>query len=183
MPLQPDEITTSGLRKRRGHYAAEAVDELVDEVRRNYEDLWHAHLAARTTARDLNEELERYRSLEKRLGEVFVLAEQAAEERRHAADEDSEALLQRAREQAEKMVSLAAAERDRLRDEVRALEQRARDLETRYRAFLVAALELVESASEGRPSSSNEPAAPRADQASSPSGSMPATSHEESRIA
>jgi cell division septum initiation protein DivIVA len=165
--LRPDEISTSTLQKRLGRYATESVDELIGEVRRSYEELWHEHAEARQRATDLSDELDRYRNREHRLSDVLLRAEQAAAERREEADQEIEVLLQRAREEAEKVVSGATAERDRMRAEIDALEQRAEDLETRYRGFLLAALELVEGEAEEREPSREEPLLAKPDEAPS----------------
>jgi cell division septum initiation protein DivIVA len=143
MRLQPNEITTFSLPKRLGRYAAESVDELIANVRGSYEELWHEHAEAQQTVIELRDELERYRYLDQRLSDVLLLAEQAAAERREKVEREVEALLDRARQEANDLVSKATAKRDRMQAETDALEQRARDLDVRYRAFLLAALELV----------------------------------------
>jgi cell division septum initiation protein DivIVA len=172
VPLEPDQISTAGLDKRLGRYAAEPVERLIEDVRLSYEELWLERAQARKTVEDLRDQLDRYRNLEHQLSEVLALAEQAAAERREKAEHEIEAMLNRAREEARDVVFNATAERDRMRAETSALEQRARELETQYKAFLLAALELVASDPEARDVSSETSAFAADDEGRSSSAAL-----------
>jgi cell division septum initiation protein DivIVA len=180
--LRPDQISTAGLEKRLGRYAAEPVEKLLENLRISYEELSDEHAAARKAATDMSEELERYRKLEHQLSEVLVLAEQAAAERRDQAEHEIEAMVERARQEAQNIVLDATAERDQIRAEVTALEQRARELETSYRAFLLAALELVATEREERNRSPEARHLAAEDQASSRSDPVQTASQLRSRM-
>jgi hypothetical protein len=91
-------------------------------------------------------------------------------------------MVERARQEAQNIVLDATAERDQIRAEVTALEQRARELETSYRAFLLAALELVATEREERNRSPEARHLAAEDQASSRSDPVQTASQLRSRM-
>jgi len=128
---------TQVFRRRKRFYDANLVDELLEQVRTSYDrnsEEW-SHL---------NQEIERYREFDGKLSNVLLHAETAAAGIRADAEREAEDQLQRARKEADALLAKAREENELLREEAAGLETLRSELRTTYRAFLLAALELIE---------------------------------------
>ena len=77
-PLEPAEIP--GVRLKRGifGYNRPMVDRFIEDITTCYEDVWDDRLRLRDSLATLEEELDRYRSHERELGEALIEAKLAA---------------------------------------------------------------------------------------------------------
>jgi len=128
---------TQVFRRRKRFYDANLVDELLEQVRTSYDrnsEEW-SHL---------NQEIERYREFDGKLSNVLLHAETGAAGIRADAEREAEDQLQRARKEADALLAKAREENELLREEAAGLETLRSELRTTYRAFLLAALELIE---------------------------------------
>jgi hypothetical protein len=92
----------------------------------------------------LEHEIQWYRGIEDKLGDAVRIAQTTGTERERRAREDSERILRRSRREAGEIVEHARRQRDRVRGEVEHLEGLREELVTSYRAFVGAALELLD---------------------------------------
>jgi cell division septum initiation protein DivIVA len=128
---------TQVFRRRKRFYDANLVDELLEQVRTSYDrnsEEWSR----------LNQEIERYREFDGKLSNVLLHAETAAAGIRADAEREAEDQLQRARKEADALLAKAREENELLQEEAAGLETLRSELRTTYRAFLLAALELIE---------------------------------------
>ena len=92
----------------------------------------------------LEHEIQWYRGIEEKLSDTLRIAHTTATEREQRAMEESGRILRRSRREAVEIVEHAHRQRDRVRAEVEHLESLREELVTSYRAFVGAALELLD---------------------------------------
>jgi len=97
----------------------------------------------------LEREIQWYRAIEDKLSSTLRIAQTTATEREQRAREESERILRRSRREAGQIVQHAHRQRDRVRGEVERLESLREELVTSYRAFVGAALELLDEETAG----------------------------------
>lgn len=104
-------------------------------------------------------ELLEYRELKHRLSQTLMAASRAADELRSQVREETNAILEEARTKAEEIVGGSRRELDRLQAEVRRLQGLETEMHSGYRAFLLAALELLDKGDDIEWPESEEPVA------------------------
>jgi cell division initiation protein len=156
MTLSPVEIRHVELRRRPLGYDRRAVDGLLDRIVASFEEVWRDREELRDHAERIAGELARARELEELLRNTLMSAERAADEMRAQARKEAELLVEQARIAAREIAANADHERERVRAEVRRL--RALEAETRaeFRAFLLAALDRLESDRPAAPAPSEQ---------------------------
>src|SRR5215208_387882 len=97
----------------------------------------------------LEREIQWYREIEDKLSSTLRIAQTTATEREQRAMDESERILRRSRREAGQIVEHAHRQRDRVRGEVEHLESLREELVTSYRAFVGAALELLDEETAG----------------------------------
>ena len=145
MTLAPVEIRHVHLPRRALGYRRGAVDQLLGEIQESFEDVWRDRADLRDEVERLEGELTRYKELDVLLRNSLVSAERAADELRAQAGKESDIIVEEARLRAREMTANAEAERERVRSEVRRLRSLETDLRADYRAFLLGALDRLES--------------------------------------
>ena len=145
MTLAPVEIRHVHLPRRALGYRRGAVDQRRGESQESFEDVWRDRADLRDEVERLEGELARYKELDVLLRNSLVSAERAADELRAQAGKESDLIVEEARLRAREMTANAEAERERVRSEVRRLRSLETDLRADYRAFLLGALDRLES--------------------------------------
>ena len=153
-------------RRRLGGYDRADVDRLLEDLGRNYAEVCAERDELTARLEKAQEELSRYVELEHVLRDSIVTGQQAADELRERASCDAEAALEAARQRAEalirethetqdearvearrvaeELVTDARAERASLQAEIEELETVKKELHASARAFLRAALDVIE---------------------------------------
>jgi cell division initiation protein len=116
-----------------GGYKRSAVDELLDQIVRSFEDVWRERADLADKVEQLEEDLVRYRELEALLRTTLVSAEKAAVTLKEQARKEAELIVHDAQSEARTITRRARSEHDRLQTDVR-----------RMRSLLQAALAAVE---------------------------------------
>lgn len=148
MALTPVEIrhTRPGLRPL--GYDRKATDRLLDEIASSFEHVWRERADLRDEFEDLEAELIRQKELETALRNTLLSAERMADDVRAQARREGEVIVAEARAAARDITAGAEAECERIKAEIRRLRSAEADLRADYRAFLVAALDRLESDTE-----------------------------------
>jgi cell division initiation protein len=133
MSLSPAEIHHVELPRRLFGYKRRAVDALLDEIVRSFEDVWRDRADLTDKVEYLEADIVRYRELETLLRTTLVSAEQASSELREKARKEAELIVHEAQVEARALAREARAERERLLAETH-----------RIRSVLRAALETLE---------------------------------------
>jgi cell division initiation protein len=150
MSLTPVEIRHVKLARRPLGYDRKGADRLLEDVTRSFEDVWRDRADLREEIERLEAELTRYKDLESLLKATLVSAERAADELKAQARREADVIVEEARVTAREVVTEAETERERMHAEVRRLRNLEAEMRAGYRAFLLAALDRVESDTEDR---------------------------------
>jgi cell division initiation protein len=153
MSLTPVEIRHVRLGRRPLGYDRRAADRLLEEIADSFEDVWRERADLADEIERLEEELARSRELEGLLRDTLVSAERAAEEMRSQARKEAELILGEARGKARAIAFEAESERERIEADIRRLKALESEMRSGYRAFLVSALDRIESTTDERQAS------------------------------
>jgi cell division initiation protein len=150
MSLTPVEIRHVKIRRRLGGYDRPATDALLVRIAESFEDVWRERADLRDEIERLEGELARFRELEVLLRNTLVSAERSADELRAQAHREADVILDEARVKARELGGGAENERERVRADIRRLKTVEAQMRAEYRAFLVTALDRLESDTEER---------------------------------
>jgi cell division initiation protein len=150
MSLTPAEIRHAKLGRRLGGYDRPATDALLLRIAESFEDVWRERADLRDEIERLEGELARFRELEVLLRNTLVSAERSADELRAQAHREADVILDVARIKARELGGGAETERERVRADIRRLKTIEAQMRAEYRAFLVTALDRLESETEER---------------------------------
>jgi cell division initiation protein len=150
MSLTPVEIRHVKIRRRLGGYDRPATDALLTRIAESFEDVWRERADLRDELERLEGELARFRELEVLLRNTLVSAERSADELRAQAHREADVILDEARIKARELGGGAESERERVRADIRRLKTVEAQMRADYRAFLVTALDRLESETEER---------------------------------
>jgi cell division initiation protein len=145
MSLTPVEIRHVRLPRRPLGYQQRAADGLLEEIASSYEDVWRERADLRDEIERLEGELRRHREVEEALRNTLLSAERMADELRAQAHREADLIVEEARTKAREIESATEAERERVRAEIRRLRSLQADVRAEHRAFLLAALDRLES--------------------------------------
>jgi cell division initiation protein len=148
--LTPVEIRHVELPRRAFGYGRAAVDRLLEEVQRSFEDVWRDRADLRDEVDRLEGEVARYREVDVLLRNSLVAAERAADELRAQAGKEAAVILEEARVRAREIAAEAEGERERIRAEIRRLKALEGEVRAGYRAFLLTALDRLDGDTEDR---------------------------------
>jgi cell division initiation protein len=151
MSLTPVEIRHVTLARRPVGYDRKATDELLTEVAESFEHVWRERADLRDEMEELESELSRQKELEQVLRNTLVSAERMADELRAQARREGDVIIAEARATARDIITGAESERERIRTEIRRLQEVETGLRADYRAFLLAALDRLEGDTQDRP--------------------------------
>ena len=137
MALTPVEIRHVELRRTwfRG-YRRGIVERLLSDIADSFEDVWRERADLADKLEELESEASKHRELESLLRATLVSAERAAQDVREQARRESDLIVQEARAEGRRVTRAAAAEKDRLEEEIR-----------KIRGLLRSALEAIEAPS------------------------------------
>jgi cell division initiation protein len=148
--LTPVEIRHVQLPRRAFGYGRAAVDRLLEEVQRSFEDVWRDRADLRDEVDRLEGEVARYREVDVLLRNSLVAAERAADELRAQAGKEAAVILEEARVRAREIAAEAEGEREGIRAEIRRLKALEGEVRAGYRAFLLTALDRLDGDTEDR---------------------------------
>jgi len=125
-------------------YERKSTDQLLADIASSFEDVWRERADLRDEIEELESELARQKELEQTLRNTLVSAERMADDLRTQARREADVIIAEARAVARDIVSGAESERERIRTEIRRLQEVETGVRADYRAFLLSALDRLE---------------------------------------
>jgi cell division initiation protein len=141
MSMTPVEIRHVTLGRKPLGYDRSATDDLLTEIAASFEHVWRERADLRDELEELESELARQKELEQALRNTLLSAERMADDMRAQARREADVIVAEARSAARDIVSGAETERERIRTEIRRLQEAETGVRADYRAFLLAALD------------------------------------------
>jgi cell division septum initiation protein DivIVA len=150
-----DSLDNGSLTRRRGRYDADAVDRLFEQFKGEYQQLWNERERLRRRLDAAEEELGRFREIERNLGNALLVGESAAAELRERATQQAMDVVAEARSRADSILIEARAKADglvrqareaaaTLQEQIKVSETRLREAHDMHRSFLVEARHAIE---------------------------------------
>ena len=142
--MTPVEIRHVVLPRKPLGYERTATDQLLTDIAASFEHVWRERADLRDELEELESELARQKELEQALRNTLLSAERMADDMRAQARREADVIVAEARSAARDIVSGAESERERVRTEIRRLQEVETGVRADYRAFLLAALDRLE---------------------------------------
>lgn len=141
--LTPLDINKKEFHRSFRGYSCEEVDEFLEQILRDYGQVYRENQEIREKNQRLSEEMERYTRLEQTLKDALVMAQQTADEMRRNAQREAELKIQEAENQAREILNRARLQAEKAERYQRDLEASTRAFKMRLRSLLQAQLELL----------------------------------------
>lgn len=138
--ITPLDIQNKEFRRSLRGYNEEEVDEFLDEVMKDFEKLYKENMELKDKILVLNEQIDKYNSLEHTLKETLIVAQSTADEVISAAKEKAKNIIENANVEAKRLIDEANEEVYRIK---KAYENLLREMflfKTRYKSFIEAQL-------------------------------------------
>jgi cell division initiation protein len=150
MSLTPVEIRHVKIGRKPFGYDRDTTDDLLSDIVASFEQVWRERADLRDEMENLEAELARQKEIEGALRNTLISAERMADDVRTQARREADVIIAEARASARDIVSGAESERERIQGEIRRLRTLEVDVRAEYRAFLMSALDRLESDTEDR---------------------------------
>lgn len=141
--ITPLDIQNKEFTKALRGYKEGEVDDFLDKVIESYEKIYNDNIENKEKIRLLEEQLEKYNSLEKTLKDTLVVAQSTAEEVAINANKKSELIIREAEEKAKKIIDEANNEVFNIRKEYEEAKKDFHIFKTRFKTLLESQLDLV----------------------------------------
>lgn len=138
LDIQNKEFTKS----LRGYKEAE-VDEFLDNVIDSYEKIYNDNAEMKEKIRLLEEQIEKYNSLEKTLKDTLVVAQSTAEEVAINASKKAELIIKESEDKGRKLIENANNEVINIRKEYEETKKDFQIFKTRFKTLLESQLDLI----------------------------------------
>lgn len=139
MAITPAEVRHTPLRRSFAGYRRSDVDAMLEQLADAYQELWQERVDLRERIEQLELEVLRYRGSEDLLRRTMVSAEKSAADQREVARQDAQRIRREAEQEARELLGEAHHARAAVWRDTQGVEQRGRELQARYRAFLATA--------------------------------------------
>lgn len=136
MKLTPMDINNKEFKKSLRGYNPDEVDEFLDQVVDSYEELYKTNVQLKEKLQDMNEKVEHYADIESTIKNTLLLAQNAAEQAKASAKQESELLVKNANETAQKILDKAHNDVLVINEEYDKVKQEFIRFRTKYRNFM-----------------------------------------------
>lgn len=146
--LTPLEIQNKEFKRSFRGYSEDDIDGFLDQVVKDYEQLYRENVELKETIERLGSKLENYQHMENTLHSTLVIAQETAEEVKLNAKKSSELVMKEAEIQAQRMVDEATNKVRRMTGEYEEINKQLQIYRTRMKTLLQAQLEMISQAAE-----------------------------------
>ena len=143
--LTPVELQNLPLKAGMGGYKKKDVDELLEEICRDYETLYKENVELKDKVSVLSEGLQYYKEMEKTLQKTLVVAEKTAEEVEHTAKAKADLIQEKALAEAAYIIEDAKRQAQQIHNQTLALVQQYENYRVQYKRLAQAQSELMDS--------------------------------------
>lgn len=138
--ITPLDIQNKEFEKSFRGYKASDVDKFLDEIIKDYENLYRNNLELKDKVVTLSEQIKKYDQLETTLKDTLIVAQSTADEVVRTAREKAEIIVDNGEVTAEKLVYEADEDVRKIRKEYEYLMKEIFIFKTRYKSFIEAQL-------------------------------------------
>ena len=146
MAVSPAEIRNVALGRSLFGYRRREVEELLERLADAHQELWQERVDLRERIDGFEVEVRRHREMEELLRRTLVSAEKNAADQKEAARQEAQRIVREAEQEAREILGEAHHQRAAVWRDMQDMEQRGREIEARYRAFLATAAAVLDEA-------------------------------------
>ncbi len=141
--ITPLEIQNKEFKKSIRGYRENEVDEFLDLIMIDYEKIYKENIELKDKITLLNEQISKYRNLEKTLNDTLVVAQSTAEEVKSNAHRKAELIIQQSEIDAQQIIDAANKKVMEIKREYEEIKKQVRVFQTKFRTLLESQLEAV----------------------------------------
>ncbi len=141
--LTPVELQNIPLKTGMG-YKKKDVDDLLDEICKDYEQLYKENVELKDKLTVLSDGLQYYKEMEKTLQKTLVVAEKTAEEMQNTSQAKADLIREKAKAEAECIVEEARKKAQKIHNQTLSLVQQYENYRIQYKRLASAQVELLE---------------------------------------
>lgn len=145
MKITPSDITNKTFKKSIRGYDADEVDEFLDLIVKDYEGLYKDNSSLKEKIDALSDQLERFLKMENTIQNTLVLAQDASENAKQAAQKEADLIVKTAKDEARKTIDTSQQKAMMISRDFETLKQDFFKFKTAYRNFMTSQLELFNS--------------------------------------
>ncbi|HHV46170.1 MAG TPA: DivIVA domain-containing protein [Tissierellia bacterium] len=142
--ITPLDIQNKEFKRSIRGYKESEVDEFLDEIIKDYEKIYKENIELKDKILLLNEQIEKYNSMEDTLKETLIVAQSTADELILAAKQKAELIIKEATNESKKLIEEAQNEVKSIRKEYEYLLKEMIIFRTRYKSLIESQLTTLE---------------------------------------
>lgn len=146
--LTPLDIHNKEFKRAFRGYSEEEVDAFLDNVIKDYEQLYRDNMEYKETLERITSKLEHYQHMESTLHNTLIIAQETAEDVKLNAKKESELLMKEAEVKGQKLVDEAMAKVRRATAEYEELQKQSQIYRTRMLTLVKAQMEMLKTSQE-----------------------------------
>lgn len=143
--LTPMDIRNTEFKKGFRGYNEEEVDMFMDKIVADYEKQYRENIELKEKLNTINDRLESYSEMEKTLQSTLIVAQRTSEDIVNNARKEAELIIREAEEKRKNIMNQANADVIDINKQIEELKKQLQIFKTRYRTFLEAELESIDS--------------------------------------
>jgi len=143
--ITPSDITNKTFKKSIRGYDADEVDEFLDLIVKDYESLYRDNSSLKEKIDSLSDQLERFLKMENTIQNTLVLAQDASENAKQAAQREADLILKTAQDTARKTIDTSQQKAMMISRDYETIKQDFFKFKASYRNFMTSQLELFNS--------------------------------------
>ena len=143
MSLSPLDIHNKEFTRTFRGYAEDEVNEFLEQIIKEMEILLREKKELENKIKTMTEQMKHYSTLEDTLQKSIVVAQEAAEEVRRNAQQESKLIIKEAQKNADRIVNEALAKARKITIEIDALKKQSKVFRNRFKMLVEAQLDLL----------------------------------------
>ncbi|WP_125152226.1 DivIVA domain-containing protein [Clostridium rectalis] len=149
MKITAMDITSKEFKKGFRGYDMDEVDEFLDKIAEDYEALYKENSFLKEKLNNMEENVKHYSRMEETIQNTLLLAQNAAEQAKKAAQKESDFIIKNANETAQKLLDKAHSDVIKINDDYQNTKQEFVMFRTKFKNFMQSQIEMFEKMEQG----------------------------------
>lgn len=141
MKLTPMDIDNKEFKRGIRGYSVDEVDDFLDEVVKNYEEIYKENSNLKESLSRITEKVDHYEKLESTIQNTLLLAQNAADQAKQIAEKEAELTIANANETAQRILDKAHGDVIAINDEYERVKEEFIKFRAKFRGFMNTQLE------------------------------------------
>lgn len=138
------DITSKEFKKGFRGYDMDEVDEFLDKIAEEYEALYKENSSLKEKLNSIEENLNHYSKMEETIQNTLLLAQNAADQSKKAAQKEAELIIRNANETSQKLLDKAHGDVIKINDDFERTKHEFVMFKTKFKTFMQSQLEMFE---------------------------------------